>query len=461
MSVLASLRRAGARLSDWTERWVPDAWVLCLALTALVLALATTAGGASPHEALVAWGDGVWSLLALAMQFTIAFVAAAGVATSRPAFRALDALAALPDPERPRQAIALAGVFSIATGLVNGAVCTVASALLVPFVARRNPKVDVRVLIVAAYLGLGTVWHGGLSGTAPLILATPHNPLLEPATGAPVVDRLYPVTETLGNAWNALYLAGVSLVALAAVVLLHPDRGARTLTREQIDAILPEPPPRAPRAATPAARLDAFPGFNALAALLLLYPLGARIAERGFGASWTIDAYNTVFLSLALVLHVRPLAFVRGCLRGLEPAYGLVLQFPFYGGIFGVLVGTGTGAWLAAQFVRIAERDTYALLVYLYSGLVNLVVPSAGSKFLIEAPYLIPVGNEIGVSTVTTLLAYAYGDSTTNLIQPMWALPLLAVTRTRFGEVVGYAFLVALACLAASAVWMLWMPTNL
>lgn len=461
MSPLSSLRAAGARLSDWTERFVPDAWVLCLLLTLAVMALALSAGGATPHEALVAWGNGVWSLLALGMQFTIAFVAAAAVATSRPAYRALDALAGLPDPERPRQAIALVGAFSIATGLVNGAVCTVASALLVPFVARRNPKVDIRVLVVAAYLGLGTVWHGGLSGTAPLILATPHNPLLEPAAGPPIVERLYPITETLANGFNALYLATISLVALAATVLLHPDRDARTLAREQVDAILPAPPPPEPKAATPAARLDAFPGFNALAALLLAYPLGARIAQHGFGASWTIDAYNTVFLALALALHVRPLSFVRGCARGLEPAFGLILQFPFYGGLLGVLVGTGTGAWLSEQFVRIAARDSYALLVYVYSGVLNLFVPSAGSKFLIEAPYLIPVGHEVGVSTVTTLLAYAYGDSTTNLIQPMWALPLLAVTRTRFGEVVGYAFLVALACFATSAVLMLFMPTNL
>jgi short-chain fatty acids transporter len=91
----------------------------------------------------------------------------------------------------------------------------------------------------------------------------------------------------------------------------------------------------------------------------------------------------------------------------------------------------------------------------------NLFVPSAGSKWLIEAPYLLPTGEQLGVSTVTVLLAYAYGDSTTNLIQPFFAIPILAVTRMRFGDIVGYTFLVAMACYAVSALAMLWIPAQL
>ena len=91
----------------------------------------------------------------------------------------------------------------------------------------------------------------------------------------------------------------------------------------------------------------------------------------------------------------------------------------------------------------------------------NLFVPSAGSKWLIEAPYLIPAGNELGVSTVTVLLAYAYGDSTTNLIQPFFAIPILAVTGMRFGDIVGYTFLIAAACFAVSTVAMILIPSQL
>ena len=153
--------------------------------------------GASLNESVLAWGDGMWALLELAMQFSIAMIAAHACVSSKPVFTLLDRLATFPDKNRPVQAIVLTALYSMIIASFNWALSVVASALFVPFVARRNPNVDIRVLIASAYLGLGTVWHGGLSGSAPLILATPGNPLIAPATGEPIIDRLIPVTESL------------------------------------------------------------------------------------------------------------------------------------------------------------------------------------------------------------------------------------------------------------------------
>ena len=115
------------------------------------------------------------------------------------------------------------------------------------------------------------------------------------------------------------------------------------------------------------------------------------------------------------------------------------------------------GQWIGDLFVRFGSQGSYPLLVYLYSGVMNLFVPSAGSKWLIEAPYLLPAGESHGVSVVTTTLAYAYGDSATNLIQPFFMIPILAVARIRFGDVVGYTFLIALVCGAVgiTAMWLI------
>jgi len=459
--VLGRLRDAGAALSRFTERWVPDSWVICMILTAIAFALALGGAGVGPEEAVLAWGDGVWVLLTLAMQFTIAMVAAHACVSSRPVFRLLDRLAGLPDPERPTQAVWLAGAFSLVTGYLNWALCLVACALFVPFLARRNPRTDIRVMIAAAYLGLGTVWHCGLSGSAPLILATPGNPLLAPSSGAAVVDRLYPVTETLFHPFNLGYMLAIGATGLVTAVLLHPRRDAVVLSREQIDAILPTPPAEPPPPRTPAERLEAFRGWVWGAALLLAYPLGHSIATRGFGASWTIDAYNAVFLTAALLLHGRPATFLRACRQGVDSAWGIILQFPFYAGIFGLMQNTGLGAWIGNLFATTASQASYPFVVYAYSALMNLFVPSAGSKWLIEAPYLVPAGEALDVSVVTVLLSYSYGDSTTNLIQPFFAIPILAVTKLRFGDVVGYTFLVALACFAVSAVAMAWIPPRL
>ena len=459
--MLDRFREAGARLSRFTERWVPDSWVICMMLTAVAFVLAVGPVGAGVEEAVLAWGDGLWVLLTLAMQFMIAMIAAHACVSSRPVFHGLDRLAALPDPGRPSQAVLLMGVFALATAYVNWALSLVAGALFIPFLCRRNPNVDLRILVVAAYLGLGTVWHGGLSGSAPLILATPGNPLVAPGAGAPVVDRVVPVDETLFLTWNLVYIAIVGIVGLFTVVALHPRSGAVTPTPEQVAAMLPEPPLEEGRANTPAGRMEAFRGWGWLAALLLAYPLVHRVLKQGFGSSWNIDAYNIVFLVLALLLHGRALSFLRACRDGTSATWGIAIQFPFYAGIFGLMQNTGLGGWIGGLFTEFYTQGSYPFVVWLYSGVMNLFVPSAGSKWLIEAPYLIPAGIAHDVSVVTTTLAYAYGDSATNLIQPFFAIPLLTVARLRFGDVVGYALLVALVCSAVGAAAMALIPSNL
>jgi short-chain fatty acids transporter len=432
-------------------------------LTSVALVFAVFGAGASVTEAVNAWGGGMWLLLGLAMQFTIAMVAAYACVASRPVYRLLDRIAGLPNPERPLQAIFLAAVFSMVTAYINWALCLVACALFVPFVCRRNPKVDIRVLVASAYVGIGTVWQSGLSSSAPLILATDNNPLLHPSSGLPVIDRIYPVSETLFLPFNLVYLGAIAVVGVLACLAIHPRRAGDvvSLSVEQVEAILPAPPPLPEPAKTPGEHLELFRGWVWLAALLILWALGMQIAEKGFGRAWTINAYNMSFLAAALLLHQRPVSFLRACRRGVDTAWGIIIQFPFYAGIFGLMNSTKLGPWLEELFKRAATTETFPLAVYLYSGFLNLFVPSAGSKWLIEAPYLIPAGEELGVSVVTTMFAYAYGDSTTNLIQPFFAIPILAVTRLRFGEVVGYTFLLALACGAAGVVAMALIPADL
>ena len=459
-SIVAFVGDLGDRLCRFTQRWIPDSWVVCMLLTVAAILLAMFGAEASLNESVLAWGNGMWALLELGMQFAIAMIAAHACVSSRPVFRFLDWLACLPDRNRPVQAIFLVGAYALVTGYLNWALSVVASALFVPFVARRNPKADIRVIIAAAYLGICTIWHGGLSGSAPLILATPGNPLLAPASGEPVIDRVIPVTETLFIPFNLVFIAILGAVALATVMLLHPRQNVQTLTSEQIDRMMPKlPEDQAPE--TPAARMEASRGWIILAAILIGYPLGYSMVTRGFGATWTINAYNAVFLVTALLLQGRPSNLVRAFGSGARTASGVILQFPFYAGIFGVINNTGLGAWLGELFVTFATTETYPAVVYFYSGFVNLFVPSGGSKWLIEAPYLLPAAKELGVSATTTVLAYAYGDATTNFIQPFWAIPILTVTRLKFGDILGYTGIVAVVCTIISVIAMFLIPPNL
>ncbi len=467
MNVLERFQSLGAGLSRFTERWIPDSWVICMILTTIAMLLAIFGAGAADGEpflnrvelTVLAWGGGMWNLLELAMQFTIAMVAAHACVSSRPVFKLLDRIAAIPNPEQPGQAIAIACLFSFVTGYLNWAFCLVACALFVPFLCKHNPKADVRILIVACFIALGTIWHGGLSGSAPLIMATPGNPLLEPATGEPIVDEIIPVTATLFNPFNAAYMMFLAMVGFCAVMAVHPPPTQRvTLTPEQVEQILPKPPEALERRATPAGALDRSRVWVLLAAALIGYPLGHAIVTQGFGRAWNINAYNMTFLVAALLLHGRPDSFIRACQDGVGASWGIILQFPFYAGIFGIMNNTGLGYWLGGLFADASSPRLFPVFVYLYSAIMNLFVPSAGSKWLIEAPYLIPAGQELGVSVKTVLFAYMYGDSTSNLIQPFWCIPILAVTRLRFGDIVGYAFLVATICGITSVFFMLLIP---
>ena len=456
MSLINVVGNLGESLSRFTQRWIPDSWVVCMILTVVAILLAMLGAGASLNETVLAWGGGMWALLELAMQFTIAMIAAHACVSSRPAHRFLDWLASRPDTDNPVQAVVLLGAYSMVIAYFNWAASVVASALFVPFIARRNPKADIRLLVAAAYIGMGTVWHGGLSGSAPLILATPGNPILEAGN----IDRLLPVTETLFLPFNLIYLAMTFVVALVMLWILHPRKNAWTITEDQLELMMPTMPEEV-EPKTPGARMEAFRGWIFLAALLIGYPLGHSIVTRGFGASWTINSYNAVFLVGALLLQGRPSNLVRAFGNGARTASGVILQFPFYAGIFGIINTTGLGSWLGELFVAAATTETYPLIVYLYSGFVNVFVPSGGSKWLIEAPYLLPAAEQLNVSATTTVLAYAYGDSTSNLVQPFWAIPILTVTRMKFGDVLGYTGIIALVLFAVTVVAMLIIPPNL
>lgn len=460
MNILDLARQAGTTFSRFTERWVPDSWVICMILTTIALILAVLGAGAGLEESVLAWGEGVWDLLSLAMQFSIAMVAASACVSSKPVYKFLDRLAGLPDPEKPHQAILVAALFSFVTGYLNWALCLVSCAFFVPFLCNRNPRADIRILVAACYLGVGTVWHGGLSGSAPLILATPGNPLLDPESGPAIVDRLYPVTETLFHLFNLIYLPLVAMVSLGVALVLHPKENVMTLGSEQLRQILPKFSEEEDDG-SPRFKIENFRGWIWLAVILFAYPLGHSFVNEGFGTSWTINAYNTVFLVTAMLLHGRPLSFLRACRAGVDSAWGIIVQFPFYAGIFGLMIHTDLGSWIGDLFSSVSSTETYPFVVYIYSGFMNLFVPSAGSKWLIEAPFLIPAAKALDVSVVTTMIAYSCGDSTTNLVQPFFAIPILAVTRLRFGEVVGYMLLIALACALVSSIAMFLIPSQL
>lgn len=427
------LSRLADALGRLTARFTPSAFAIAVLLTLVTFGLAIGWSGASLRRVVDAWGSGFWELLTFSMQMALVMFSGYLLALAAPVQRALEKLASL--ARSPRSAVALVAFASMALAYLNWGLSIVGSAVLVRHVVRQQPQVDYRLLVACAYFGLGATWHAGLSASAPLLVATPDHFL---------ADRLgvLPIDQTLFSPFNlGLTLASVALLTGLAA-LLHPP-AARTVT---VDPALLETlgtrfvPPARPAERSVAVWLDHTRWLNLLFAAAAI----AWLVPTLWGAGWrqlNINTVNFTFLALAIWLHRTPAAVVKASEEAASVLSGIVLQFPLYAGIYGVFKLTGLAEQLGEVFVSVSTAETFPAIVYWYSGVVNYFVPSGGSKWAIEAPYLLEAATRLQVPPNKLVLAYAWGDMATDLIQPFWAIPLLAVAKLEFKDILGYLLL--------------------
>ena len=428
------LPRLADGLARLSARWVPDAFSIAALLTFLALALGLTVGGASPAQCALAWGGGVWALLSFGMQIALVIFAGYVLAVAPPIARALDALARV--PRGPRSAVAWTAFLSMALCWLNWGVGLIASAMLVRTIGRARPDTDYRLLVAVAYLGMGTTWHGGPSGSVPLLFATPGSFMIRDGLLAGPV----PLSETIFTATNLGLMLAVVVVLTGFAALLHPPR-EQTLAvgPETLAALATFEPPARPASPTPAERLAHGPWLNRGLGLLALGYLLLQARAGTFAA--TLDSVNLVALALGLLLHPSPASLGKAAEEASRPLHGVVLQFPLYAGIYGVIKDTGLVESLTHAFLAVSTPGSYPLVVFAYSAVLNYLVPSGGAKWAMEAPYVLGAARELGVPATSVAMAYAYGDMATNLVQPFWAIPLLGVARLEFRDILGYELL--------------------
>jgi short-chain fatty acids transporter len=325
----------------------------------------------------------------------------------------------------------------------------VGCAMFVRHVARAQRRVDYRLLVAAAYFGMGATWHSGLSASAPLLVATPGH-FLESRIG------LIPITRTIFHPFNLALTALVVALLAALAAALHPrDEDAVCVDPATLDALGRFIPPAHPGTRGLATFIDHTYWLNFVIGITGVAWLAWHFATRGFAL--TLDVLNFAFLMLGILLHRNPASLLAAAEQGATLLAGVVLQFPFYAGMYGVIQGTGLSTAIGAWIADAANPRAFPLLLYWYSGIVNYFVPSGGSKWAIEAPYLVDAAERLGIGVDQVVVAYAWGDMATDLIQPFWALPLLAAARLDFRDIMGYATLVFLvyAALVSVAFWMM------
>jgi short-chain fatty acids transporter len=419
-------------LTQWSTCWVPDSYIIAVFLTLFTFALGLLFTPSTPYQLIQYWGNGFWELLSFAMQMCLIIMTGYVLAVSKPFSRGLDWLAGV--PKSPQGAVALMAFVSMVTAWINWGLSIVGSAVFVRFMVRRQRGVDYRLLVCCAYLGLGIMWHSGLSASAPLLVATPKH-FMEKDLG------LIPVTETVFHPFNL----GLAFVILIVFTLLAPLMHPRRESIVEVDPLLLKEEREYPikpdtRAMTPAVWIEHSPLVNLIVGLAGIIWLVWWLGDKGFNGI-NINVVNFIFLMLGVLLHWTPASFLKAAEEGGRFIWGVVVQFPFYAGIFGIIKFSALQDVLANWFTSIATAKTYPFLIVWYSGILNYIIPSGGSKWAVEAPYVIQAAKTLGTNLNFTIIAYAWGDMLTDIIQPFWAIPLLGVAKLNFRDIMGYGLI--------------------
>jgi short-chain fatty acids transporter len=424
--------QVGMALADWSQRWFPDAFVFALGAILIVFVAGLLLGTPAPELAHY-FGEGFWSLIPFTMQMAMIIIGGYVVAASPPVHRLIRRLAAI--PRTPRGAVAFVAFFSMATSLISWGLSLVFSGMLVREIVLRVRGIDYRAIGAAAYLGLGSVWALGLSSSAALMMATPS--ALPAALRE--ISGVIPLSQTI-YAWQSLLTAAILTGASVIVAWLSaPATSKVTAESYGIGAGITQAPIE-PRQ-TPAEWLEYVPVLSlAIGGMGLAY-LAQVLAERGPLAALDLNTYNLLFLMAGLLLHWRPRSFVRAVNDAVPAASGVLIQFPFYGGIFGIITLSPISHELTQFFVRVSTQGTYPILVSLYSALLGMFVPSGGSKWIIEAPYVLQAAKDLQVNLGWVVQIYNAAEALPNLVNPFWMLPLLGILKVRARDLVGYGLL--------------------
>lgn len=452
------IARIAARFTAWAERWIPDAFVFALLATLLVFAAAVAklhgqrGLGGAVLDAVTAWGGGFWELLPFTLQMALVIITGYVVATTRPVYRLIAGLASM--PRSPRLAIAMVALFAMASSWLNWGFSLIFSAMLAKEVARRVHGVDYRAVAASAFLGLGSIWAQGLSGSAALQMAT--SSALQPsvrqivAGDGKIPGGVIPLSGTI-FLWQSVLSVLVEIVVVTALVYAYAPspRRARTAACMGID-LGPSPLDRGEpaRKGTPGEWLEHAPVLNVLFVLLAGGYLVTYFIRSGKGAgALDLDTVNLTFLTLGVALHGTPARLMRAFKEATPGVWGVILQFPLYAGIAALVVKTHLNEIIAGWFVSISTKTTFPAVVAVYSAALGVFVPSGGSKWVIEAPYVMHAAHDLQVHLGWMVAVYDLGEALANLLQPFWMLPILGLFGLRARDVMGYTFLVFLVFL--------------
>ncbi|TXJ56215.1 short-chain fatty acid transporter [Brachyspira aalborgi] len=427
------------------QKFLPDAYIFAVILTIIVFIASLIATKQNFISIVGHWGKGVWSLLAFSMQMVLVLVTGHVLALSPPFKKLLDYLSNI--PKTPYQGIALVSIISYTACILNWGFGLIIGAIYAKEIAKKVKAIDYRLLIASAYSGF-VLWHAGFSGSVPLVIAGGDLS----ATGGSLTEAV-PVSHTLFSSYNIFIVVGMWILLPIINVLMHPkneedvfvidtnlikeDVGVKKISKEEFAQM------------TPAEKIENGCFINYILAILgfsyIVYYFVNSAKQGKFDLN--LNIVNLIFLMFGVLFHRTPRSLIDAFGEAAKGAAGIILQFPLYAGIMGMMTGVSAeGVSLASVisnfFVNISTVKTFPLFTFLSAGIVNLFVPSGGGQWVVQGPIMMPAGLEIGVDPAKTAMCIAYGDSWTNMIQPFWALPALGLAKLGARDIMGYTLIV-------------------
>ncbi len=421
------------------ERYLPDPYIFVLILTLVAFAAAMLVEGNSPHAVMVMWGDGFWGLLTFSMQMLLVLVTGFMLASTPLVKGILNRLASL--ARTPGQAILLVTYVALAASWINWGFGLVVGGLFAKALARQV-RVHYPLLIAAAYSGF-IVWHGGLAGSIPLTIATEGH----------FTQEQIGIIGTGQTIFSFFNLAIVVMLFIAVPLvnrwMLPPEEDSHYVDAEtlkdgtEVDVAVTRP----------AEHLE---NSRILAWLIGFSGIAYAINYFAGGGGLNLNIVNFMFLFLAIVLHQTPRRLLNSLQEAIKGGAGIVIQFPFYAGIMAVMTQSGLAATISNGFVSIASADSLPFWSFISAGVVNIFVPSGGGQWAVQAPVMIPAAQELGADLPRVAMAVGWGDAWTNLLQPFWALPVLAIAGLKAKDIMGFCLVQLIITGALISIGLTW-----
>ena len=410
------------------QRYLPDALILAVFLTAIVFVLGIYVADKSPIDMANYWGKGFSSLFTFGMQMALVLLTGYALALTPIARKILNFLTNIPN--NPKQALALVSVISFIACYINWGFGFVVGAILAKEMGKKMKGLHFPMVVAAAY---GAEVVRGPSSSIPLVVATPGH-FLEEKIG------LIPVTETLYSGWNIV----LSLVILIALVLLYVSMTPKKENIIEYQADENEEVEygainKTKKEMTFSERLEHSYLVNLLLAAMPVIYLVSHFKDLGFNLN--LNMVILIFLALSLLLHRSPAAFLDVIKEGIVSTRGIIVQFPLYAGVAGMMASSGLVTIFADWFITISTEHTFPLMTFIAAGLVNIFIPSGGGQWAIQGPVMIEAAMALQADIPQTIMAFAWGDAWTNQIQPFWALPLLGVAGLSARDIMGYCLI--------------------